>query len=217
MNPRKSLAKRQEIAQGFACDLFAFASPKRLRNGGFTFAKASIARLIGQVCYPFPSPGPDPFRVGSFFWAFGPGARRQYLARVSADRVFQFAFRQDVVDSSLRTTTQRGSIKCANPFFFSSSLPCRWLAACKTRLRVALPVLLQARRLLTLPTTAPSRVPSSVALLVPQLAASTSVWRLATDLAAAPAAILFTASRGSPLAGRLHFCAPVSIIRARAT
>lgn len=205
MNPRKPLASWQEFAQGFGRAQFGFAMWAGLRNDVNVPGNAHISRVFGQDCYPFPSPWPDPLRVGSFFSGRSAALRRVVAVGVKVS-FFQFASALVAVESAGRTTTKRGSSKCRNRLSLSPFLPCRWLAACKTPPRVGLLALLRARLLPTSPTTTLS--PARSLVVLPALQPAASIWacRPATDLIAANAAhASLTASRGTPSAGRLHF------------
>ena len=205
MNPRKPLASWQEFAQGFGRAQFGFAMWAGLRNDVNVPGNAHISRVFGQDCYPFPSPWPDPLRVRSFFSGRSAALRRVVAVGVKVS-FFQFASALVAVESAGRTTTKRGSSKCRNRLSLSPFLPCRWLAACKTRRRARLPARLGVRPLPTLPTTTRSLARLSVALRALRPVASIWACRPATDLIAAFAAhASLTASRGTPSAGRLHF------------
>lgn len=207
MFPRKSLASGQEFAQGFGGGEIGFAQTGALRDDALVSGALRLACAVGQDCYPFPSTWPAPNRGRSFFFRAANSLRRLHAVCVSL-RDLGFDFAVVVVESLPRTTTKRGSSKCGKPFFLSPFSPCRWLAACKILRRVALLALRLVRRLLTLPTTTLLPALSSAALQALQPVASIWACRPATDLIAASAAYLNTASRGNPPTGRFYLSRP---------
>lgn len=216
MIPRKPLASWQQFAQAFGRGETGFAPDAGLRDDQSVLGALLAPQCSGQDCYPFPTLWPDsdgvrPFFVTGFVTDVVTGAAPLWRLVASCARgwAFRFASLLETVESAQRTTTKRGSSKCANPFFFSPFSPCHWLAVCKTRHRAGWQGLRQARLLPMSPITMRSPARSSAALQALQPAASTSACRPATDLIAAYAAYAMTASRGDAPAGRFVLCVPV--------
>ena len=207
MIPRNPLATWQQFAQAFGPGEFGFAPIVGLRDDRGVLGAVLAPQRSGQDCYPFPTLWPDSFGVRPFFATRAVSLWR-LVASCAMTHFFGFASLRETVDSAQRTTTKRGSSKCGNPFFLSPFSPCRWLAVCKTRPRAGWQGLLRARLLPMSPTTMRSPALSSAALQVQQPAASIWACRPATDLIAAIAAYVMTASRGARPAGRFVLCAP---------
>ena len=205
MIPRNPLATWQQFAQAFGPGEFGFAPIVGLRDDRGVLGALLAPQRSGQDCYPFPTLWPDSFGVRPFFDAGGLPVWR-LVASCVMTRFFGFASLRETVDSAQRTTIKRGSSKCGNPLFLSPFSPCRWLAVCKTRLRAGWQVLRLALPSRMSPTTMPSPALSLAALQALQPAASTWGCRAATDLIAANAAGVLTASRGKPRLAVL-FCA----------
>lgn len=207
MIPRNPLATWRLFAQALRAGEFGFAPIAGLRDDRLVLGAMLAPQRPGQDCYPFPTLWPDSFGVRPFF-ATGAVSLWRLVASCAMTRFFGFASLQETVDSAQRTTTKRGSSKCGNPFFLSPFSPCRWLAVCKTRLRAGWQVLRLARPSLMSPTTMSPPARSLAALQALQPAASIWACRPATDLNAASAAYVMTASRGAPPAGRFVLCVP---------
>jgi hypothetical protein len=215
MFPRKPLAFRQSFAQVPLARNSGFAKRARLRDADLMQPVTASAVARSLACYPYSSLWSGPAWVRPLFSARAGGAGPRGLWQLAAyapkTRKFRFAFQIQLLDSGLITTNQRGTSTCVKLSSFSPFSPCRSQVACKTRARAASLVRQPVLPWLTSPTTTPSPALSLAALLVRpaarcQARAATS---RATDLAAASAARLPAASRGTPSAGRLHFYRPV--------
>ncbi len=173
MFPRKPLSFRQQFAQTTGLGKAGFAPTRALSQDVVMACEACSSALAHLDCYPFPSPWPDPSRVGPFFLT-GSAPRRQSDADAVSDGIFQCSFPADSLDSTAIKTNDRGSQTCVNPSFFLPFSPCRLPAACKTPRRAGLPVRRLARLSPMRPAAAPSMVRSSA--VWPVLPPVASIW-----------------------------------------
>lgn len=218
MNPRKSLANWQEVAQGFFCARFAFARRAGLRNDGNMLGKAAFESLAEQVCYPFPSTWPDPSRVRSFFVALIQGRLGRAIADAKNDCIFHFRSVKADVESSSIKTPERGLSKCrknSSSWLFSR---CRWLVASRRPRQPVAPVLARPPvpfLALSLKTTSrkPQLLAACWALLQPTKAIATDLTCAAADLRQT----FYLQSHPSRVLGWLFSFQTASYVRARAT
>jgi len=131
----------------------------------------SLRRLC---CYPSPSLRSGPSQAGPILM------NRQGAADRAGGVRNCFEIRDIAVDSAPITTTLRGSIPCASPFWSSFFFPCPLPVACKTPRRAAWPVRQRARWSPMRPTATCLPVPLSAALPVSRPAASRLACRPAT-------------------------------------
>lgn len=218
MNPRKPLAKWQEAAQGTSCDLFAFARFAGLRKDDQAHVKAAFESLDAQVCYPFPSPRPDPSRVRSFFCATHLLRARRTTAAGASDCIFHFCSALAAVNSIVIKTPYRGLSPCrknSSSWHFS---PCRSRAASPLHRQPAARALVPVRaQCLALSQTTTSRKPRlSVACLV-QLPLIRAFAANLTVAAAQPRQPTHPESHPGNLPGWLFPFAAAVCVRARAT
>ena len=173
MFPRKPLSFRQQFAQTTGLGKAGFAPTRALSQDVVMACEACSSALAHLDCYPFPSPWPDPSRVGPFFLT-GSAPRRQSDADAVSDGILQCSFPADSLDSVAIKTSDRGSHPCVNPSFSLPFSPCRLPAACKTPRRAGLPVRRLARLSPMRPAAAPSMVRSSA--VWPVLPPVASIW-----------------------------------------
>lgn len=177
MIPRKPLAFGQLPAQGEQRLPFAIASAKSLSDAAFKGSNPYATPCLRHDCYPSLPLWPGPRRVGPIFH----GGSGRCAAGLWMVRNFRFPSTGNALESLSIKTPTRGRSPCTRLSHFSPFSRFRWLVACRTPHRAALParqaVPLSPKR--SMPTRSPA--PSSVALPGLQAAASMSAWANATD------------------------------------
>lgn len=218
MIPRKSLAIWQEAAQGFPCDLFAFARFAGLRDDDLAFDAATFESRVEQVCYPFPSPWPDPAWVRSFFAASNCVRLGRSIADRANDCIFHFRSAGSAVKLTVIKTPERGLNTCRKNSSSWRFLHFRLLAALHLLRQPVAPVL--ARALVPLLALSPKTTSRKQHLLVACLAQLLPIKACATNLILSAAKLrqhFSIKSHPSISLGWLFSFQTASCVRARAT